>query len=449
MGNLVVAVGNLLWAPGIEGRPAPVRFAYIIARHLFALVRDLISGQLTLRAMSLVYITLLSTVPFLAFSFSLIKVFGVHNSLKPQLYRLLEPLGPKGAEVTDEIIAAVDRVQGGVLGALSLAFFIYTAIAMVQRVESSFNYVWHVTRPRSLARRLTEYVAVLLIGPVVMTTALGLIASVSADVLVQTILAIEPFGSALLLAGQVLPYVLVIAVFTLLYKFLPNAPVRLRAAATGGVIAGASWSFVGAIFASTLALSGARNAIYSTFAISIAALIWLFVSWLILLLGAQIAFYTQNPVALRHGRQEPRISNGLRERIALNVMYLIGQAFRSGDSRCTTRAIASTIGIPELTLSPVIAELEAAGLISVTQEESLVPGRDLSRITLAEVLAAVRDGGMNGEPGENTWSVPVDDLAGRVEAAIAGVAAGVTLSEFLDQPGPPGNLPTALPSHQL
>jgi membrane protein len=378
----------------------------------------------------------LSTVPLLAFSFSLIKVFGVHNSLKPQLYRLLEPLGPKGAEMTDAVIGAVDKVEGGVLGSLSLAFFIYTAIAMVQRVESSFNYVWHVTRPRSLARRLTEYVAVLLIGPVVMTTALGLIASISSDVMVQAILAIEPFGSALLLAGKVLPYVLVIAVFTFLYKFLPNAPVQLRAAATGGVIAGALWSFVGAVFASGLALSGARNAIYSTFAISIAALIWLYVSWLILLLGAQIAFYVQNPVALRLGRQEPRISNGLRERIALNVMYLIGLAFRNGESRCTTRTISSATGIPGLTLGPVIAELEAAGLISATQEEALVPGRDPSRITLADILAAVRGGCETSELVQPTWSGPVNDVAGSVEAAIAGLTAGTTLSDLIGQAEP-------------
>lgn len=427
-------IRNALWRPDLTGQPASVRLAYAVARHLYALVRDLFSGQLTLRAMSLVYITLLSTVPFLAFSFSLIKVFGVHNSLKPRLYGLLEPLGPKGAEMTDAVINAVDKVQGGVLGTVSLAFFIYTAIAMVQRVESSFNYVWHVTRPRSLARRITEYVAVLLIGPVVMTAALGLIASIGSDVMVQAILAIEPFGSALLLAGKVLPYVLVIAVFTFLYKFLPNAPVRLRAAATGGVIAGASWSFVGAVFASVLALSGARDVVYSTFAITIAALIWVYVSWLILLIGAQIAFYVQNPVALRLGRQEPRMSNGLRERIALNVMYLIGLAFRNGDPDCTTQTISTAINIPGLTLGPVIADLEAAGLISANQEEALVPGRDLSRITLADILAAVRGNCETGALVRPTWSPLVNEMAGSVEAAIAGLTAGTTLSDFLDQP---------------
>ncbi len=436
MSTLATVVGRALWGPDLSGRPAIVRFAYAVARHLYALVRDLVSGELTLRAMSLVYITLLSTVPLLAFSFSLIKVFGVHNSLKAQLYRLLEPVGPKGAEITDAIIGAVDNVQGGVLGSVSLAFFIYTAIAMVQRVESSFNYVWHVNRPRSLARRLAEYVTVLLIGPVVMTTALGLIASVSSDALVQRVLEIEPFGSAILLAGAVLPYILVIAVFTFLYQFLPNAPVRLSAAATGGIIAGATWSFVGSGFASLLALSEARNAIYSTFAISVAALIWLYVSWLILLLGAQIAFYAQHPVALRIGRQEPRISNGLRERIALNIMYLVGVAFRNGSTRCTTGSIAAAINIPGLTLGPVIAELEAAGLISATQEEELVPGRDLSRITLADILGAVRGGCETGALVQPSWSGPVNDVAGCVETAIAGLTAPTTLAEFVDRPDP-------------
>ncbi len=433
MKALSAAVGKALWGPDLTGQPAILRLGYAIARHLYALVRDLLNGQLTLRAMSLVYITLLSTVPLLAFSFSLIKVFGVHNSLKPELYRLMAPLGTEGIEITDAVISAVDRVEGRLLGSLALALFVYTAIAMVQKVEETFNYVWQVTRPRSLVRRISEYVAVLLIGPVVMTTALGLIASIYSDVLVQRVLAIEPFGSVMLLIGKALPYVLIIAVFTFLYKFLPNAPVQLRAAATGGVLAGGTWSFVGAVFASALASSGTRNVIYSTFAVAIAALIWLYVSWLILLIGAQIAFYVQNPVALRIGRQELQISNGLRERIALNIMYLIGLDFRYGSSRCTTRSISSETNLPGLTLGPVIAELEAAGLISATHEEVLVPGRDLSHITLADILAAVRADCKTGSLVQPAWSGPVNEVAERVEGAITALTSRTTLSEFLDQ----------------
>lgn len=445
MQPLAAAIRDALWRPELAGRPGVVRFAVTVARYLYALLRDVFTGQLTLRAMSLVYITLLSAVPLLAFSFSLIKVFGVHNSLRPQLYRLMDPLGTRGVEITDAVIRAVDGIEGGVLGPLSLAFLIYTAVAMVQEVEGSFNHVWQVNRPRSLARRLTEYITVLLIGPVVVATAMGLIAAVSSDTLLQRIAGIEPFGTFILWAGQITPYVLIMAAFTFLYRFIPNTMVRLVPAATGGAIAGAAWSFVGAVFASIVAVSGARSAIYSTFAVAVSALIWLYVSWLILLLGAQIAFYAQNPEYLRIGRQEPAISNGLRERIALNVMYLIGLAFSSGSSRCTLETITATTRIPGRALDPVIRSLEKAGLISVTQDEALVPGRDMSRITLADILATVRGGGETGSLEEPAWSGPVDRVADRLDAAIAGLTAGTTLAALTGRGEVSGDSPGAGP----
>ena len=433
MNTLADTIDKALWPVDLASRPAVVRFACAIARVIYAVGRELLSGQLTLRAMGLVYTTLLSAVPLLAFSFSLIKVFGVHNTLKPRLYVLLEPLGPKGVEITDWVIRTVDNLEGGVLGAVSLAFFIYTAIEMVQKIEECFNYVWQVTRPRSLARRVSEYVSVLLIGPVVIAAALGLIASISNDAFVQQVLAVEPFGTTIVLAGKVLPYVLVIAVFALLYKLLPNAAVRFGAALTGGVVAGIMWTGIGALFAAMLSLSVVRNAIYGTFAVAISALIWLYVSWLILLVGAQIAFFVQNPTFLRLGRQRPRLSNELRERMALNIMFLIGVAFRNGSMRCTIESIARDTKIPGLTLGPMISVLEAAGLISAREGEGLLPGREMSRITLAEILAAVRSGGDTGSLVPPTWSAPVNALAERLHTTIEDLTAGITLSAFLDQ----------------
>jgi membrane protein len=304
---------------------------------------------------------------------------------------------------------------------------------MVEKVESTFNYVWHVTRPRNLARRLSEYISVLLIGPVVMTFALGLIASISTNSIVQTLRAIEPFGSVIVVLGKVLPYILVIAVFTFLYKFLPNAVVRFGAALTGGIAAGVMWAFVGSVFASVVALSTSQAAIYSTFAVAISALIWLYVSWLILLIGAQIAFYAQNPVFLRLGQQEPRLANELRERIALNIMYLVGMAFRTGDTACTIECISRAMGIPGLALAPVLFALEADGLVSANDEAGLMPGREMSRITLAEILAAVRAGGDTGALQAPVWAAPVERMAKNVQLAIEKQTSATTLSVFLDQ----------------
>ena len=433
MKTLTETIGHALWRSDLSDRSFPERLAWTIARYIHAVLRDLLSGQLTLRAMSLVYTTLLSAVPLLALSFSVIKIFGVHNRLQPQLYHLMEPLGPRGAEITDWVIRAIDNLEGGVLGTLSLVFLIYTAIAMVEKIESTFNYVWHVTRPRHLAQRVSEYLSVLLIGPVIMTFALGLIASIGANSIVQTLRAIEPFGFAIVVLGKVLPYILVIAVFTFLYKFLPNSVVRFGAALTGGIAAGIMWAFVGSVFASVVALSSSQAAIYSTFAVAISALIWLYVSWLILLIGAQIAFYAQNPVFLRLGQQAPRLANELRERIALNIMYLVGMAFRTGDTGCTVERISGAMGMPESALAPVLAALEADGLVSTNDEAGLMPAREMSRITLAEILAAVRAGGDTGALQMPVWAAPVDRMAKDLQATIEMQTIAITLSAFLDQ----------------
>jgi membrane protein len=167
------------------------------ARFVYALARDLAEGQLTLRAMSLVYTTLLSLVPLLAFSFSVLKGFGVHRQVEPLLYEFLQPLGEKGAEITEQIIGFVDNVRGDVLGGIGLALLIYTVISMIQKVEDTFNYIWQVQKSRSLARRFSDYLSVILVGPVLMVTAMGLLATISSSAAMQAIAEVEPFGSLL------------------------------------------------------------------------------------------------------------------------------------------------------------------------------------------------------------------------------------------------------------
>ena len=189
---------RLVWGDMLRSRGLPGQIVAAVLRYLYALTRDMFSGQLTLRAMSLVYTTLLSVVPLIAFSFSALKGFGIHKQLEPYLFNLLSPLGAQGAEITRQVIELVDNVKGGVLGGISLAFFIYTSISMVQKVEESFNYVWYVAKRRSLARRFTEYMIVLLIGPVVIVIALGMLASLRSNAIVQLLISMIFWGQRLL-----------------------------------------------------------------------------------------------------------------------------------------------------------------------------------------------------------------------------------------------------------
>ncbi len=427
-------VRHVLWSPQLSDLSLIPAFGVALLRYTFAILRDLMSGQLTMRAMSLVYTTLLSIVPLLAFSFSVLKGFGIHRELEPQLKEFLTPLGEQGEEVLSGLMNLVNDVDGGVLGGVSLAFFIYTAFSMVQKIEESLNFVWHVSNPRSIARRFTEYFSLLLMGPVVLVICLGLIASIRNNALTERLVQIEPFGTAVVAAGEFAPYALAILALTLLYKLIPNTRVFFRAAFVGGVTAGLLWATTSAIFANVFVGAGGRiQVVYASFAIAILALIWLYLNWLILLLGAQIAFYNQNPGFLRLGHRETRLNNGTRERLALDIMYQVAAAFRDGSRHTTIRAVAGELDMPGIVISGIAGDLESAGLLTATEKEDLVPGRDPARIPLREILAAVRRGGDTASWGPPQWTPVVAELGDRLDDAIEEVVDGETLCDLVDR----------------
>src|SRR5829696_6287199 len=150
-------------------------------RFLYALLRDFIRGDLGLRAMSLVYSSLFALVPVIAVAFSVLKAFGYHRQLEPVLFEFLRPLGVRGYELTANIMKFVENAQTTLLGTVGFAFLLYTVITMIQKVESSLNFTWHVERPRSLTKRITEYGVVMLVGPAVAVVAMVLLARFEAS----------------------------------------------------------------------------------------------------------------------------------------------------------------------------------------------------------------------------------------------------------------------------
>jgi membrane protein len=427
---------ELVWGTGLHRYGLAGRILSGVLRNLYAVTRDIISGQLTLRSMSLVYTTLLSIVPLLAFSFSVLKGLGVHRDLEARLYAMLEPLGDKGVEITDQLMRLVNNVNGSVLGGIGLAFFIYTAISMVQKIEESFNYVWYVSEPRSFARRFTEYMLVLLIGPVLIMVALGAIASLQNEAIVQWLAGTAVFGPVFSATSQLTPILVVTVVFSFLYYYMPNTDVRVGPALVGGLSGGVMWATVGMVFAAFVTNSARAQAIYASFAIAIITLIWLYLNWLILLIGAQIAFYFQNPAYLRIGRREPRLSNAMRERLALNIMLLVGGAFRDAGKSIDLNELSQRLRMPSLTIAPVLQGLEARGLVTATETENLVPGCEMSRVKLSDILDVVRVDGETGSYRDPEWAAEINALGGLIDSAIADSLGDKTLAELLDESSP-------------
>ena len=288
--------------------------------------RDLIGGMITLRAMSLVYTTLLSLVPLLAVSISVLKGFGVHDQLEPSLAHFLAPLGEKSTEITAHVIGFVENMKIGVLGALGLVLLMYTAISLIQKVESSFNHIWRLQNSRSLMQRFSDYLSVIMVGPVLVFAAVGITASLSSHYIVEALYALPYMSGLVHLLGKLLPYVLVIAAFTFIYVLVPNTKVQLSSALYGAVIAGALWETSGVLFTSFIGGSTSYTAIYSGLAILLVFMIWLYLSWIILLIGASISFYHQNPEQLKWKQENTHLSGRMRDQLALQAMVNIARA---------------------------------------------------------------------------------------------------------------------------
>ena len=431
--NPVERLNELIWGDMLARYGLPGRTLSAALRYLYAVLRDFFSGQLTMRAMSLVYTTLLSIVPLLAFSFSVLKGLGIHEQIEEQMYLFLEPLGDRGMHITDKVMSLVYNVDGRVLGGVSLAFFMWTAVSMVQKVEESLNYVWYVSEPRSFARRFTEYMFVLMIGPVAIFIALGMITALQNQSIVQYLLQNEIVGPLFVATSKLTPYFIVAGVFAFLYWFMPNTRVRVVPALLGGLAGGFIWASMVIIFTTFVVTASGRQAVYASFAIAIVTLIWLYLNWLTLLIGAQLAFYIQHPEYLRIGRQEPRLSNSIRERMALNIMLLVGRAFRDPQQSLSIQALSDALHIPSLTLEPILRDLEDDGLLTSNEKDELLPGRETAKITLRDILNVVRSQGGTGSWREPHWEKPVDEVGRRLDEAMLSAVGDLTLVDLIDK----------------
>jgi len=248
MKNIFNAVHAFLWEKDLSTLPRWQAGGIHLLRIFQAVILDLKSGHLTLRAMSLVYTTLLSLVPLLAVSFSVLKGFGVRNQLETALNNMLAPLGAQSAEITQYIIGFVNNVKVGVLGALGLGLLLYTVISLVQKIESAFNFTWRISTSRNLAQRFSDYLSVILVGPVLVFTAMGITGTISNSDILTSLTSIAPLGFLISIASKLLPYILVIAAFTFIYILVPNTRVRFKSALVGGLIAGILWETTGWLF---------------------------------------------------------------------------------------------------------------------------------------------------------------------------------------------------------
>ena len=424
-----------LWRIDTDSLDAGKSMLVNFVRLIYITLREYTQNELALRAMSLVYTTLLSIVPLLAFCISILKAFGVvDNQLEPFLANFLEPLGEKGVEISNKILEFIGKINFGVLGVAGLIMLIYTSVSVIKKIEDSLNVIWKVQKGRSFARRFSDYITTLLLGPVLMFAALGLSATLSSNTVVSKLLAIEPVGTIVFIIGKIIPFVIVFLVFTFIYVIIPNTKVNFKAAAIGGAIAAVAWHITSWIFTFSVASSTKYAAIYSSLAVLIIFMIWLYLNWLIMLVGAQITFCVQNLKFLTVKKEVFNLSTKLREKLSLMIMYLIGYNFYNDLHRWTLHSMTDFLRLPQEPVEEAVSELENHKLLIETGDEPpfLVPSRALDKITLKEILDATRTNYETDMIEKKYFSMPeVDTITSSVDNAITDALGQMSLKDII------------------
>ena len=366
-----------------------------LVRAFFSVGQSAARGDLQLNAMSLSYTTLLSFVPLLAVTFSVLKAFGSSAVIEPFLMEVFAPLGSSADEITNWILDFVDNIKVGVLGALGIAMLFYTVIALIQKIETVFNRTWGVYRLRPLSMRFANYLSVLMVGPVLVIAAASLTATLLTSSVMQDIAEVSVMSSIFAYVSHVIPILLWIGAFTFLYVFIPNTRVEVQAALVGGVVAGVLWNLVGFVFGTLMAGATNFTAIYSAFASLILFMIWLQIAWMIVLVGSSIAYAWQ--YADQIGPKQGRIVGPLAQTAAAMIVFdEIRRQFSRGkqppDREQLNEHVWRTSGLKAIKVDPLLEKLQRAGLIRATDGEThpgYVPARPLEDINAGMIEQAV------------------------------------------------------------
>ena len=375
-----------------EWRNPVVRWLVQQYRLLFYTARGLVEHGTLVRSAALTFYTLMSLVPLVALVFAVVKGFGLADGLVENLYELF----PQHPETVDYIVGfaenALARTQGGVVAAVGLVMLFWAVIRVFGSIENAFNNIWEVKVERSIARQWTDYIAVVMIVPV-----LWILANTVSNYLEQQLGLYDKwyFTALTHLASMVVIWTM----FTLLYMIIPNARVRFGSALMAGIVAGTCFLLFQWGYVYVQRWMTSYNAIYGSFAALPLFLIWMQTSWEILLFGGELSFAYQNISRFAEERESLRISYDQRRKVLLAVMILVARNFRDHGGTLSSDTIREQLGLPTRIVNDILFQLVQAGqLISVRsgdgeRDVSFAPAHDLGSMTVYGILEAVERSG--------------------------------------------------------
>jgi len=394
-----------IWRIRLKDLPRKKSFLIKQLRTVLLAIRGFDEDKCQLRASSLTFYSLLSIVPVVAMAFGIAKGFGFERYLEEQLFEKLPGQEKILLQILEFSRRLLDNTKEGVILGVGIAILIWTVIKLLSHIESAFNDIWEIQKSRTAARKFTDYLSIMLISPffVVISSSVTIFITTQIMHITERISLLGAFSPLILLALKLLPYCLIGVFFTIVYILMPNTKVSIRSGLIGGLIAGTTYVLLQWGYINFQVGIAKYNAIYGSFAALPLFLIWMQLSWLIVLFGAEISFAIQNVDTYEFEHDCLGISPGFKKLLSLQVSHQIIMAFSEGKNPLTAPQISNNLGIPIRLLHQILYELVDSRIISDTsndesEDPAYLPARDINQLTVRYVIDALDQKGSDNIP---------------------------------------------------
>ncbi|MFW6052520.1 MAG: YihY/virulence factor BrkB family protein [Desulfosalsimonas sp.] len=352
-----------------------------------------------MRASSLSYSTLLAVVPALAIGFSMLKGLGLETRLE---HVLVTYLAAEQEELGNKLIEYISNTDFKALGAVGTGVLLYIVIMMLSNVERAFNDIWGVSRNRPLIRKISDYISVFLLGPLLIVISTAMITSLSSNTIVHKLSEYRVFRDFFILFDMVIPYLVLWLAFTAIYMLMPNTRVRFVPALIAGAICGTAWQLAFEVYTGFNIGVARYNTIYGTFAALPVFIIWIYISWVIVLVGAKISNAIQNIRTYQFEFSEMGASPGQRQVLGLYIFHEIARHFHEGLYPPEAEKISRHLSVPLRLVQEILYILSEKGLLRQVEGTGHVfqPAMPLRKIRPADIFNAIRD------HGQTPWEIP-------------------------------------------
>jgi membrane protein len=344
----------------------------------------------------LTYYSLLNVVPIVAVAFAMAKGFGLEKLIEKQILQMAGKAN-WGGDITNQIIrfshTLLNQAKGGLIAGIGVVLLLWTVISIMGKIEASFNEIWEVKKPRTLIRKFSDYIAIMVFAPILMvvsSSATVLVAS-QVKVIVNKIALFGVFSKVIFLLLNLLPYASIWVLLTMLYMIIPNTKIPIRSAILGGITAGTIAQIVQWIYIKFQIGVASYGAIYGSFAALPLFLAMLQMSWMIVLFGAEIANANEHYETFGFHPDYSKMSVSSKKLIMLRIFHLLTKKFSLGEKPLSASQIGNALEIPVRLVRQLLHELSDVGLVvettkGVKSEVAFQPGRTIENITVKFAL---------------------------------------------------------------